>query len=78
METVYRLVITGIVIQWKSYVVAHGQLLDTVISIEMVQTSLTLLLYGGGVYHPPTKKWQLLLKIVILKSPNFVTFPIYL
>ena len=42
METVYRLVITGIVIQWKSYVVAHGQLLDTVISIEMVQTSLNV------------------------------------
>ena len=32
----------------------------------------------GGVYiTPPTKKSQLLLKIVILKSPNFVTFPIY-
>ena len=32
-----------------------------------------------GVYiTPPAEKWQLLLKIVILKSPNFVTFPIYL
>ena len=40
--------------------------------------NLTLLLYGGVYITPPTKKWQLLLKIVILKSPNFVTFPIYL
>ena len=33
----------------------------------------------GGVYiTPPTEKYRLLLKIVILKSPNFVTFPIYL
>ena len=39
---------------------------------------LTLLLYRGVYITPPTKKWQLLLKIVILKSPNFVTFPIYL
>ena len=27
---------------------------------------------------PPTKKWLLLQKIMILKSPNFVTFPMYL
>ena len=33
---------------------------------------------GGGVFRPPTEKWQLLLKIRIQKSPNFVTFPIYL
>ena len=39
---------------------------------------LTLLLYGGLYITPPTEKWQLLLKIMILKSPNFVTFPIYL
>ena len=32
----------------------------------------------GGVYHHPTEKWQLLLKIVIRKSPNFLTFPMYL
>ena len=32
-----------------------------------------------GVYiTPPTEKYRLLLKIMILKSPNFVTFPIYL
>ena len=34
---------------------------------------------GGGVFRPPpTEKWQFLLKMMILKSPNFVTFPIYL
>ena len=33
---------------------------------------------GGGVFRPPTEKWQLLLKIMILMSPNFVTFHIYL
>ena len=34
---------------------------------------------GGGVFRPPpTEKWQLLQKIMILKGPNFVTFPIYL
>ena len=39
---------------------------------------LTLLLYGGVYITPPTEKWRLLLKIVIRKSPNIVTFPIYL
>ena len=34
---------------------------------------LTLLLKRAGGFRPPTKKWQLLLKIMILKSPNFVT-----
>ena len=33
---------------------------------------------GGAFSAPPTEKWQLLQKIMILKSPNFVTFPIYL
>ena len=33
----------------------------------------------GGVFRPPPyQKWQLLVKIMILKSPKFVTFPIYL
>ena len=31
----------------------------------------------GGVYHPSAEKWQLLLKIMILLSQNFVTFPIH-
>ena len=39
---------------------------------------LTLLLYGGVYITPPTENWQLLLKIVIQKSPKFVTLPIYL
>ena len=32
----------------------------------------------GGVFCPPTKKLQLLLRIMILKSPHFLTFPKYL
>ena len=38
---------------------------------------LTLLLYGGAYTNPLAEKWQLLRKIMILKRPNFMTFPIY-
>ena len=39
---------------------------------------LTLLQYRGVFYIPHTEKSQLLLKLMILESPNLVTFPIYL
>ena len=43
-----------------------------------INTALNPTPVGGGVFNPPTKKLQLLLKSMFLVSPNLVTFSKYL